>query len=63
MMYGMTPFTRSAFNLFNVLDDFDKGLLQRQYARKYVQNGYQGRRRQIRYGIRASRLRKRGHQA
>lgn len=24
MMYGMTPFTRSAFNLFNVLDDFDK---------------------------------------
>ncbi len=24
MMYGMTPFTRSAFNLFSVLDDFDK---------------------------------------
>ncbi len=24
MMYGMTPFTRSALNLFSVLDDFDK---------------------------------------
>lgn len=24
MMYGMTPFTRNAFSLFNALDDFDK---------------------------------------
>lgn len=24
MMYGMTPFARNAFSLFNVLDDFDK---------------------------------------
>lgn len=24
MMYGMTPFARNAFSLFNTLDDFDK---------------------------------------
>ncbi len=24
MMYGMTPFTRNPFSLFNALDDFDK---------------------------------------
>jgi len=24
MMYGMTPFARNAFSLFNALDDFDK---------------------------------------
>ena len=24
MMYGMTPFARNAFSIFNALDDFDK---------------------------------------